>query len=161
MNTLNIAQLYLTLKTFCGTEQENWQHFESLFGSKVDVANISHTVPEVSHNVFNQCLAALEKHFCNPQLTKLHLIKLENMKFHPKKFQIRTNFWFKCKHWHCKPTQILIRNRSNERFFRTNRAKIDQLRIGNAANDRRQRFVDLERERQTKKIFQKSHAQLD
>ena len=170
-----MAQSNITKKPFSATELENWQEFISLLRSMVEVTNMPDaqrpgflklhpgdstlrfflTSPEVTRNDFSQWLAALEKHFCYPQLTELQIIKLVKLEFDPEVqyleellVEIRT---FTLPAY---PNPILEpvpqANLPNEQ------AENDRAANENAANDQRQRFADLEREGKIWKFFKRA-----
>ena len=43
------------------------------------------TLPLVTRQDLELSIAALRNHFCNPQLQELHVLKLENLEFDPKR----------------------------------------------------------------------------
>ena len=80
---------------------ETWPDFESLLRSLVNVGNIAaanqpqfiqlhlldqalqffRTLPQATRDNFELSITALRNHHCNPNLSKLHKLQLQNLKF--------------------------------------------------------------------------------
>ena len=93
-----------SLTKFSGLPNENWSEFESQLRRVVDVANVVNaqrsgylqlhlagealqyylTLEQAVRDNFEQSLISLRVNFYNPNLTELHLIKLETMKYNQK-----------------------------------------------------------------------------
>ena len=97
------AQTNVSLTKFGGRTNEGWNDFESLLTS-IEVAHIGaarrigclklhltgqtlqffHTMTEATKADLDLTLAASGKKLCNPNLTALHMINLQNMRFNSK-----------------------------------------------------------------------------
>ena len=113
------------------------------------------TLAEATRNDFELCLAALKRHFCNPQLTELHLMKLESLKFDsklqtPEEFLVQVQTLALQAYPNPIPEPVEPANPADDA------AEIARVANENNANAERQRFADLERERQVKKICKRA-----
>ena len=96
----------ITLKAYGGKENESFNEFERLLRSIIGVAAIpgaqqanflsihlkddalryfNNSLDDATRANLDLSLAALRNNFCNPQLQELHKIKLEGIRFDPKK----------------------------------------------------------------------------
>ena len=96
----------ITLKAYGWKENDSFNEFERLLRSIIGVAAIpgaqqanflsmhlkddalhyfNSTLDDATRINLDMSLAALRNNFCNPQLQELHKIKLEGIRFHPKK----------------------------------------------------------------------------
>ena len=99
-----MAQSNITLTKFSGGDSENWNDFEALLRSTIEVAGVQNarrpgflklhlegpalqyfqTLDNATQTNLDNALTALRNHYCNPQLTELHKIKFENLQFNLK-----------------------------------------------------------------------------
>ena len=101
-----MAHPNITLKPFGGSEKENFKEFERLLRGVIAVTGIPNaqqanflavhinndalrffdtSLDDATRADFELSLTALRNHFCNPNLHELHKIKLESVRFDPKK----------------------------------------------------------------------------
>ena len=99
-----MAQSNITLTKFSGGDSENWNDFEALLRSTMDVADVQNarrpgflklhlegaalqffqTLDNATQTHLENAITALRNHYCHPQLTELHKIKFENLHFNLK-----------------------------------------------------------------------------
>ena len=159
----------VSLTKFSGLLNENWSEFESQLRRVVDVANVVNaqrsgylqlhlagealqyylTLEQAVRDNFEQSLISPGAHFNNPNLTELHLIKLETMKY-DQKTMTAGNFLVKL-HTLAKralpdpvpqPVAPLNQDNDRDRFVRENRE-----------NQNRQQFAIQERDRLVCRLF--------
>ena len=170
-----MAQPNITLRSFAGTENENFREFERLLRSIIGVAAIANnqranflqlhikdaalryfqTLPEVTRADFELSLTSLRNHFNNPQLVELHIIKLESIRFDPK-IDTPENFLVTLQNMAQKaypdPTPEVIPpadpalDADNER---------NCIEAAEARNEEALRFAQQERNHQIKRFFKK------
>ena len=90
-----MAQSNITLTKFSGGDSENWNDFEALLRSTMDVADVQNarrpgflklhlegaalqffqTLDNATQTHLENAITALRNHYCNPQLTELHKIR--------------------------------------------------------------------------------------
>ena len=97
------ANAQITVEPYSGAKNQSFRQFEHLFRGFIGVAAIPNnqqsnflqlhlrdaalryfqTLPEATRNDFELSLTALRDHFANQDRQEIHVLKLEQLRFHP------------------------------------------------------------------------------
>ena len=88
-----MAHAQISVEPFGGFEKKGFGQFQQLFQRanflqlhlRDDALRFYQTLPAAIRGNVPNSLTALREHFCNPHLQEVHVLKLEQLKFDPRK----------------------------------------------------------------------------